>query len=66
MRIGKLRSIDYFSLSIGDGHDHRLYISLVLCRRGISFDFFERKEVTRELYLYANRIKTQGIGNAEI
>jgi hypothetical protein len=49
MRIGYLRSIDYFSLSIGDGHDHRLYISLVLWHKGISLNFFERKEVTRAL-----------------
>ena len=49
MRIGYLRSIDYFSLSIGYGYDYRLYISLVLWHRGLSLNFFPREDVIREL-----------------
>ena len=47
VEVGYIRSIDYFSLSIGDDRLHRLYISLVIWHRGISLEFFTRREVLR-------------------
>ena len=44
MKIWKVRSIiDYFCISISSGYYYRLCITIVLFKRGFSFNFFEIK-----------------------
>ncbi len=49
MRIGKVKSIDYFSLSICDDYINRLCITIVIFHKGLSFEFFKRKGVEDEI-----------------
>lgn len=44
MEIGKCRSILWFSFSIGSDYFYKLWIEIILFKRGYSFYFFKKKD----------------------